>query len=311
LEADRFNSPLNFTQMGQISRTAEYMAFFRALEMCRPSHRRLISDSLAKSFLRPQLDRAVRLAGVPVLRWLIENYADRRLPGARTSAIARTRLIDKAWQRALGSGIRQIVVLGAGFDCRAYRLANSNLATVFEVDRPATQARKLETLKRTLPEVPGNVQFAAIDFERESLPEVLARNGFNSSLPALFIWEGVTNYLTDESVSTVLQYSGACAPGTQFVFTYVHRGVLDGSVPFYGGARIRRDVAALGEPWTFGFDPAELAGYLRSRNLVLEYDAGAREYREQVYGPRGAAMKGYEFYHLAIARVAEEPLRRK
>lgn len=293
----------------QTSRTAEYMAFFRALETTRRPEKRLVSDPFAVSFLRPGLARAVRLTKIPLLRSLIEKYADRRLPGARTSAVARTQLIDEAWSSAVRNGIRQIVILGAGFDCRAYRLGGTESATMFEVDHPATGRPKMELLKRLLPAIPGNVRFAAIDFHRQSLPDVLAANGFDAALPVLFIWEGVTNYLTEESVSALLSYAGECAPGSRMIFTYVHRGVLDGSEQFFGGERIRRDVAALGEPWTFGLNPAELAQYLGSRNLRLDYDAGARDYRKQVYGPSSASMKGYEFYHLAMAHVPDNPSR--
>jgi len=288
------------------SRTAEYMAFFRALETTRRPDQRFIADPFAVSFLRSGLKRTVRLAKFPLLRWVIEKYADRRLPGARTSAVARTRLIDEAWLSAVRNGTRQIVILGAGFDCRAYRLVNNEPATVFEVDHPATRRRKMELLKRLLPVTPENVRFVAIDFDRETLADVLAANGFDSAVPALFIWEGVTNYLTEESVNGVLRYAGACACGSRIVFTYVHRGVLDGSAEFRGGARIRHDVAALGEPWTFGFNPVELADYLGSRNLQLEFDAGAQDYRNQVYGPSSASMRGYEFYHLAAARVPDD-----
>ncbi len=287
----------------QSSRTAEYMAFFRALESVRRAGQPLIADPFAVAFVRPGLARAVRLARIPGLHGLIERYADRRLPGARSSAIARTKLIDDAWERALREGVQQIAILGAGFDCRAYRLAESSRATVFEVDHPATQALKKKSVARLLAEIPKHVRFVAIDFNRERLPEVLRKNGFDPAAPSLFLWEGVTNYLTEGAVDAVLRYVGTCAPGSGITFTYVHRGVLNGSVEFFGGERIRRDVAALGEPWTFGFDPAELPTYLRVRNLELDYDAGARDYRVECFGPRGAKMKGYDFYHLALAHV--------
>jgi methyltransferase (TIGR00027 family) len=292
-------------QARQSSRTAEYMAFFRALESIRPAGQRLIFDPFAASFLGSGLRRAIRLAKFPGLQRLVEKYADWRLPGARTSAIARTRLIDEAWNRAVGEGIGQIVILGAGYDCRAYRLGGADGLVVFEVDHPSTHALKRECLERMLPEMPQNVRFTAIDFNRESLSDALARSGFDHTKRALLLWEGVTNYLTEEAVDAVLRYAGTSARGSLVVFTYVHRGVLDGSVEFFGGEKIRRDVAALHEPWTFGFDPAELRDYLSARNLDLEYDAGAREYRNECFGQRSAGMKGYDFYHLAMAHVAK------
>ena len=106
---------------GQASRTAEFMAFYRALESARPTSKRLFCDPFARHFLRPPLLNVVSLSRVPLLSTILYWYADRRAPGARTSAIARTRLIDEAWRQALRDGIPQIVILGSGFDCRPYQ----------------------------------------------------------------------------------------------------------------------------------------------------------------------------------------------
>ena len=287
----------------QSSRTAEYMAFFRALESRKPPGKRLIEDRFAVSLLSPWLKRAVRWAKLPGFGWLVEQYTDLRLPGARTSAIARTRLIDDAWVSAIHEDIRQIVILGAGFDCRALRFPETSSAVVYEVDHPATCKLKENRLAQALLAIPGNVRFAAIDFNREMLAEVLVESGFSCERPALFLWEGVTNYLSEGAVDEVLRFIGTCAPGSRIVFTYVHRGVLDDSVEFFGAERIRRDVLQLGEPWTFGFEPVTLAAYLRERNLILDYDADAREYRMKCFGLRSTRMRGYDFYHVAIAHV--------
>jgi methyltransferase (TIGR00027 family) len=292
----------------QASRTAEFMAFFRALESVRPARQRLFADPYAYHFLGPSLRKVVRLARVPVLGAFVYWCLDHFFRGADTSAIARTRLIDEVWSQALHDGIRQIVILGAGFDCRAYRMPESRSATVFEADHPTTLAAKLQGLNQAIPVIPANVRFVEIDFNRQSLPEVLAEAGFDASLPALFVWEGVTNYLTPDAVDSMLRYLGSRARGSRVVFTYVDRGALDGSVHFEGAAEILRDVARLGEPWTCGFSPGELPDLLRGRGLELDRDAGAREYRAQYLGRRAQNAKGYEFYHVAVARVVERSI---
>jgi methyltransferase (TIGR00027 family) len=289
----------------QPSRTAEYMAFFRAMESVRPADRRLFADPFAAHFIRPSLQRLVRFSRSAILAGFVNWYTDRRLPGARTSGIARTRLIDDALGGALGENIPQVVILGAGFDCRAYRLSCLNKATVFEVDHPTTLATKLARLRDLLPKIPANVRFVEIDFNRQTLPEVLTQSGFDPSRPAVFVWEGVTNYLTPEAVDSVLCYVAGCSRGSRVIFTYVHAGVLDGSVHFDGARHLLREVAQLDEPWTFGLFPNEVAEFLCERGLCLDRDLSAREYRSQYFGPPAQWMKGYEFYHVAIAHVQE------
>src|SRR5215472_6113239 len=125
------------------SRTAGYMAFYRALDSARGRGRR-VSDSYAVLFLDPPLRRAVLLSRLPLLGRLVDRYADWRAPGARTSGIARTWLIDEWLRAAVEDGIQQVVILGAGFDCRAHRLPWAATTTFFEVDQTATLAVKRE-----------------------------------------------------------------------------------------------------------------------------------------------------------------------
>jgi len=124
-------------------------------------------------------------------------------------------------------------------------------------------------------------------------------------LPALFLWEGVTNYLTLDAVDTVLRYMGTLTSGSSLVFTYVHVGALEGSADFKGAASLLRKVERLGEPWTFGLYPSQVADFLRKRGLELDRDVGAAEYRARYFGPASKRMKGYEFHHVAIAHVPQ------
>jgi len=287
----------------QASQTAEYMAFFRALESARSPRKRLFEDRFAVHFLRPSLRKVVRLSRIPLFAAFARWRSDHLLPGARTSGIARTRFIDDAVLQSLRDGIRQIVILGAGFDSRAYRLHGIQSAAVFEVDHPATLEMKRKHLREVMAEPPRNVRYIAIDFNQQSLPHVLCDAGLDTRVPTLFLWEGVTNYLSAEAVDAVLRYVSTFPSRSRLIFTYVHRGALDGSALFEDAPDIVRNVAAIGEPWTFGLDPAEVPGYLHERGLELLRDAGAREYRKECMGPAARRMRGYDFYHVAIASV--------
>lgn len=85
------------------------------------------------------------------------------------------------------------------------------------------------------------------------------------------------------------------------LFTYVHRGLLDGSVKFAGTKRLRDTLRRAGEPWTFGLDPGDLPAYLEARGLELITDLGADDYRARTMGEAAHRMRGYEFYRIAIA----------
>ena len=124
------------------------MALFRTLESARPLRSRLFVDPFARGFLRPSLRIVAQVARIPRLGAVIPWLIDQRWPGARSSGIARTRFIDDQLIEALQDGIDQIVLLGAGFDCRAYRLSGLEHTRVFEVDHPNTQAAKRRCMAR-------------------------------------------------------------------------------------------------------------------------------------------------------------------
>jgi methyltransferase (TIGR00027 family) len=282
------------------SRTAAYVALYRALETDERRREPLFRDPLARLFLPRGLRAAVRLARVKPLRSALERYADRRAPGARSSAICRTRFIDDFARREAREGARQLVILGAGFDGRAHRLGELATTRVFEVDQPATQAEKRAALAHATG-LRADVRYVAVDFERDDLATSLRAAGWDANERTTFVWEGVSNYLEAEAVDAVLRFVARAAPGSELVFTYLHRGVIDGSTAFEGAELLVANVRRLGEPWKFGIDPAELEGFLAERGLQLEENLGADEYRTR-YAWAGS-MKGYAFYRIAIARV--------
>src|SRR4030095_5041358 len=93
--------------------------------------------------------------------------------------------------------------------------------------------------------------------------------GWRSDVRTFFVCEGVTHYLPADTIDAVFRYMSRSAPGSRLVFTYIHRGLLDGSARFAGADNTLATVRRAGEPYTFGFAPAELPPYLAARNLVL------------------------------------------
>ena len=288
---------------GQASRTAELNALFRALEQARSEDRRICDDPLARSFLGWPLAVVARLAAVPLLGRLVPWFIDRRWPGPRSAVVARTRLIDETITASLGEHTEQFVILGAGFDSRAYRLAGLRELAVFEVDHPDTQAAKRRVLERVLPFPPEHVRFVPVDFTRSDLASSMAAAGYRESARSFILWEGVTNYLTEAAVDATLRWCSRAAQGSRLLFTYVHRDILTRPEAFVGTKNLFASLAKAGERFTFGIEPGELPEFLAGRGLCLESDVGATEFRERYYGAAARAMRGHEFYRVALARV--------
>ena len=198
----------------------------------------------------------------------------------------------------------QVVILGAGLDSRAYRISGIEGPRVFEVDHPATQAWKQKRLKKVLGRLPPNVTFVPIDFDRQELGNGLAEAGFRAGIKTFFIWEGVTQYITAEAVDATFRYvSCAAAAGSQIVFTYIHRGIINGSVRPAGTEEIMSKTQRCGEPWAFGINPAELAQYLAARGFALVEDVGASEYRARYLEPLGRKMNIFEGEKTVLADI--------
>jgi methyltransferase (TIGR00027 family) len=290
------------------------MAVQRALESARPRSSRLFRDAFAPHFVSRRWRLVVGASRVGAVRRTVEVLYDRVAgPGPRASAVARTRLIDDLVTDAR-SWIGQLVILGAGFDARAYRLPGLAEVTVFEVDHPATQQAKREVLGRVLAGIVDgdplawHVRFVPVDFERDDLAGALPAAGYRDGAPSLFVWEGVTNYLTPAAVDQTLgAVRSLAAAGSLLVFTYVDRAVLaDDHGRFPEARRWVEAVRRRGERWRFGLAPAEVAAFLAHRGFGLIGDLSTAEAGERYFGPLGRRERGSALYHVVTASVLAE-----
>lgn len=294
----RSNSPAN---------SAQAVALVRAIESARPASTRLFSDPFASGFLDVGPRAIARLCRIPVLGEAILRLANAATPGAIGNTLGRTRFIDDAVLAAIDRGLDQVVILGAGYDCRPYRLPALSAVAVFEVDHPATQARKRARLKELVSQIPGHVTFVPIDFNERSLADGMKRSGFRLGRRNFFIWEGVTEYLSPEAVDATFHFLvDVSASGSALAFTYTDRGLIDGTKEFAGGRRLLALNRAGGEPYTFGLDPTTLADYLAERSLDLLEDIAGEGYQERYFKPLGRMLSGNEYERAAVARVRTE-----
>jgi methyltransferase (TIGR00027 family) len=284
----------------QPSRTAEYMALFRAVETAEPPGRRLFEDPYAIPLLSGPLKVFAEIARISVIGKLVPAFLDFGWPYTRSSGVVRTRLIDDLFREAIHAGARQLVLLGAGFDSRAYRLQETRGIPTFEVDHPATQRAKRERLKPRLQQPAENVHFVEVDFEKDNLEFRLKEAGFDEKTPAVVLWEGVVSYLSEHAVgANLVVLARLLASQSRLILTYVDKGALDGSQKFRGARRWRSWVGRSGEPFIFGFDPATLADYLRPRGFLLQSDVSTAEAARRYRASTGRNETGSELYRVA------------
>ena len=284
------------------SKTAQYMALFRALETQRKPSRRLFSDPYAIHFLGNGFKRITKLSAVPFIHRMVSGIIQRRIPGALASGLARTQYIDELLQRAVVNGAKQVIVLGAGFDTRALRLDFLKELPVIEIDHPDTSNLKTGIISKTGPGLPPNVRYLQIDFNTQSLAGLLESENIDFNLPAAIIWEGVTNYLSAEAINNTFSLLSRFAKPATVIFTYVHKEVLHNPAAFFGAEKLLRDLDGIEERWTFGFYPHELPGYLRQYGFSLVEDEGAASYCARYLPGRDHLFKGYGFYRVALAQ---------
>lgn len=284
------------------SRTAQYMALFRAIESERPPSKRLFYDPYAIIFLDETLKLGVFLSGIPVLSRLILTLIQNRGLGALSSGIARTKYIDDLLKHTISKGVEQVIILGAGFDTRALRLEFLKNIPVIEIDHPDTAKVKINKLRKTMGYLPENVKYYQIDFNKTSLTDLARKEKLNLNLPTVIIWEGVTNYLNQDAIDKTFEFTEKFTENTYIIFTYINKSVLDNPQSFQGTKQLFKMQDEHEEKWTFGFKPESVPDYLNKFNLSLIEDNSAIEYRNKYIPERTEILKGYEFYRVAIAQ---------
>ena len=186
------------------SETALFAALRRTIANKEFNNEKFGPDDLAEYFLPPHFRFFLKFKKIRVNT---KNKLDRFLPGLKEYVIARTAYFDRLFVDALNDKTPQIVLLGAGYDSRAYRFAKLNHGTrIIELDIAPTQDRKKKCLKKARINIPNHVTFVPINFNQESLKDALAKAGYNRDHKSLFIWEGVSYYLEIKSVNETLEF---------------------------------------------------------------------------------------------------------
>ena len=264
---------------GEVSTTAVIVCEFRAIAAQHPDPKLRNPDKLADKLCERSsaLPRAY-----PEARAFIDNSGT--IFAGYFLVNARTLYIDAALERAAADGATQVVVLGAGFDSRAYRFRDTHpQLRFFEVDLPATIESKKNRLVTIYGEVPAYVRYAPIDFDRQTLEEVLPALGYDAKQKTFFIWEGVTMYVQEAGDAATLRFIARySAAGSRVVYDYVLERVVQGKFDgMYAIADNSLSVALVGEPYVTGWTPRGAAAFARQQGLKVIEDLGTKELTER------------------------------
>lgn len=264
------------------SKMAEMIALHRVAESLLPEDRRICYDPYAIHFVDPVTLEFARKNPEKV-KEMREHY-ERLFPGLGNSIRARVRYFDDFVKATVDDSLEQLVILGAGYDTRAYRIDGLSKIKVFEVDHPATQVIKQEKIKKIFGQLPEHVVYVPVDFEREDLGEKLLENGYDKSQKTLFVMEGLIMYIPAGAVDETLSFiTGNSGKGSRIIFDYYPQSLVDGTSNLETAANIRKYVAEQGEPLLFGINEDEVGEFLAERGFSQIGNVTSKEYKEAYF----------------------------
>lgn len=258
-----------------------------AIEQSFPASERVIDDPLAIRMLPLGARIVVRFLRLPWMRdWLI-GRSEKTDPGIWGGLLCRKRYVDEKIE-ACRNDMEAVVSLGAGFDTRPFRLPLLADMPMWEIDQRENIETKQKRLRQALGQIPTNVKLIAVDFDLDDLGRVLASQGYSPTKRTFFVWEGVTQYLTEQGVRTTFDWLAKASPGSQLVFTYVRKGFLTGETLYGWGNGYKRFVAT--KVWLFGMEPEECAALLDGYGWRVIEDLAYDELRNRYIAPTGRPL---------------------
>ena len=270
-----------------------------AIEHNESPGRRLVDDDLAESFLPARWRWLVRSARAGSVRRALTGASERSGPGLWASIACRKRFIDERLSDPLND-VDTVVVLGAGLDTRACRIARHSDMPVFEVDQHVNTERKAAVLERVLGATPPSVRLVPLDFETEALMPALQAAGYRRGDRTFFIWEGVTQYLRPEAVRSTLDQLRGAAPGSRLVFTYIRQDFVDGT-DLHGAEALYRRFRQRRQVWRSGLVREDVGELLDEYGWRLVEQAGPSYFRDTYIRPTGRTLSASPLEWTALA----------
>jgi methyltransferase (TIGR00027 family) len=264
------------------SKTAETMAVVRSAESKKPEGERICYDPYASRFISAEV--MAFMNNYPEKYRAFVALNERLIPGAFNSIVARVRYFDDVCKSSVDGGLEQLVILGAGYDTRAYRIEGLKKIRVFEGDHPATQQIKKDRIKEIFGSLPDHVTYIPVDIAVDDLGKNLLESGYERSKKTLFIMEGFLMYLppgtVDATLSFILHNSGK---GSAILFDYIPASVVNGTCEPDTAKNWRKGVADMGEPFLFGIEDGGLVDFLFRRGFTNIKNVAPDDYNKMYF----------------------------
>lgn len=282
---------------------AESIAMQRFAESSKDEDERICYDPYAIHFINPEIVE-FGIKHPEEAKAKIEAM-ENQLPGLSSSIIARVRYFDDIVKESIGDGLQQLVILGAGYDTRSYRIEGlDEKVKVFEVDHPNTQNFKKEKIIEIFRSLPDHVTYVPIDFETQKLGQMLFENGYNESLKTLFIMEGLIMYIPPEAVDETLNFIvNKSGKDSQIIFDYYPESVVDGTTALAVGQNIRNFLIQMGEPLQFGIKEGTIGKFLSSYGFSKINDVTSTDYKKAYFNGKNKNRDVCDLLYFAQAVV--------
>lgn len=272
------------------------------MESRRPEEERIYYDPYAVNFISRETMEYYN-SHTAEARATLEQ-SERLVPGVGISCLVRARYFDDIVKASMADGLEQLVLLGAGYDSRAYRIEGIEHVRIFEVDSPATQKLKTDKIREIFGMLPGHVTYVPADLVVDDLDQRLAESGYDTSRKTLFLLEGLLMYLPPIAVDKVLAFiAHSSGKGGAMVFDYIPASVVDGTCKLKAGRNWQKGVTDAGEPFLFGVDEVALEAFLSERGFILRQRMTNRDYRMAYLHGKNEGMPVNSLLSFAYAAI--------
>lgn len=257
-----------------------------AIEQYFPQEERIIVDNLAHR-LMPSGGCFLKMMRLNSVRDWMVKVTEKTFPGLWSCMMCRKKYIDEKLIDSVND-IKAVVNLGAGFDTRAFRLPELSHIPVWELDQPKNIEAKKTQLGKIFESIPSNVKLVSIDFDHEDISTTLKSHGYSTYKKTFFIWEGVTQYLTEEGIRATFDFLAKAAPGSRLAFTYVLKDFIEGR-NMYGWGKMYKDYVT-NNIWLFGMEPEAWPNFLKEYGWQVIEDISYEEIAENYVKPTGRKL---------------------